>query len=99
MSSTAPPVECRLALSTRAPHEAREVVRREMTAGLPADVADDLVLIVSELVTNGVLHGAARLEELQLGPDDSGGLRLGPPRGKVAADVVARRLRLDTRTR
>jgi anti-sigma regulatory factor (Ser/Thr protein kinase) len=44
-----------LAPDNRAPHQAREIVLGAI-ADLPKDVQDDAVLLVSELVSNSVIH-------------------------------------------
>lgn len=51
-------LECSPVLGLRAPAVAREVVARWAIDAGVTSVADDLVLIVSELVTNAVRHGA-----------------------------------------
>lgn len=51
-------LECSPVLGLHAPAVAREVVARWTRDAGVASVADDLVLIVSELVTNAVRHGA-----------------------------------------
>ena len=59
MSLTPPRLERFLTSSAHAPSEAREAVRTEVGADLEPRLAADLMVIVSELVTNGVLHGRA----------------------------------------
>jgi len=41
-----------------APAEARRIIAEELSSRLSAEVLDDIKLMVSELVTNGVVHGA-----------------------------------------
>jgi anti-sigma regulatory factor (Ser/Thr protein kinase) len=40
-----------------APAQARRIIAEELAARLPAGTLDDIKLMVSELVTNGVVHG------------------------------------------
>ena len=40
-----------------APHEARRAVRRRLADGMPAPQLYDLLMVISELVTNSVGHG------------------------------------------
>ena len=40
-----------------APAQARRIIADELAARLPAGTLDDIKLMVSELVTNGVVHG------------------------------------------
>lgn len=51
-------LDCSPALGLRAPALARDVVARWAGEAGADRVADDLILIVSELVTNAVRHGA-----------------------------------------
>jgi two-component sensor histidine kinase len=39
------------------PGQARRIIAEELSAMLPPDELDDLKLMVSELVTNGIVHG------------------------------------------
>ncbi|MET9514719.1 ATP-binding protein [Streptomyces sp. NPDC002994] len=59
--------------STADIHRAREIARaftNSLSPALGADVADTLVLVVSELVTNALRHGGGRYTlELSAGPD------------------------------
>ncbi|MBT2400877.1 ATP-binding protein [Streptomyces sp. ISL-100] len=59
--------------STADIHRTREIARafaNSLSPALGADVADTLVLVVSELVTNAVRHGGGRYTlELSAGPD------------------------------
>jgi anti-sigma regulatory factor (Ser/Thr protein kinase) len=41
------------------PRQARQIIAEELSSRLPASVVDDIKLMVSELVTNGIVHGAA----------------------------------------
>src|SRR4051794_9205142 len=62
----------RLAPSLDAPAQARAIVASRFGGRVPADVLDDALLVVSELVTNAVTHGRgelvlqADLEEAQI---------------------------------
>ena len=40
-----------------APAQARRIIAEELSSRLPAGVVNDIKLMVSELVTNGVVHG------------------------------------------
>ena len=56
------------------PARARRIVARELSPGVAKRVLDDVKLMVSELVTNGVLHGrrnpaGAITIDLRVGPD------------------------------
>jgi anti-sigma regulatory factor (Ser/Thr protein kinase) len=53
------PFELILAADVEAPRAARESVRRWLTGQVGAVVRNDVLLVVSELVTNSVLHGGA----------------------------------------
>lgn len=44
-----------------APAQARRVVREAVAEHLPADLLDTAELLVSELVTNAIVHGAGRV--------------------------------------
>jgi two-component sensor histidine kinase len=41
----------------QAPAQARRIIAEELSSRLPAGVVNDIKLMVSELVTNGVVHG------------------------------------------
>jgi anti-sigma regulatory factor (Ser/Thr protein kinase) len=41
-----------------APAQARRIIAKELSARVPAPVLDDVKLMVSELVTNGIVHGS-----------------------------------------
>ena len=40
------------------PSQARRIIAEELASRLPASVLDDIKLMVSELVTSGIVHGA-----------------------------------------
>jgi two-component sensor histidine kinase len=40
------------------PAQARQIIAEELSSRLPARVVDDIKLMVSELVTSGIVHGA-----------------------------------------
>ena len=40
------------------PAQARRIIAEELAARVPATVIDDVKLMVSELVTNGIVHGS-----------------------------------------
>jgi anti-sigma regulatory factor (Ser/Thr protein kinase) len=40
------------------PAQARRIIADELASRLPAPVLDDIKLMVSELVTNGIVHGS-----------------------------------------
>ena len=40
------------------PAQARRIIAERLSSRLPADVVDDIKLMVSELVTNGIVRGA-----------------------------------------
>lgn len=41
-----------------APAQARQIIAEELSSRLPAGVLNDIKLMVSELVTNGIVHGS-----------------------------------------
>jgi anti-sigma regulatory factor (Ser/Thr protein kinase) len=41
------------------PAKARRIIAEELASRVPASVLDDVKLMVSELVTNGIVHGSA----------------------------------------
>jgi anti-sigma regulatory factor (Ser/Thr protein kinase) len=45
------------------PAQARRIIADELRARVPDAVLDDVKLMVSELVTNGIVHGSAEGEE------------------------------------
>ena len=45
-----------------APAQARRIIAEELSARVPAPVLDDIKLMVSELVTNGIMHGAVHTD-------------------------------------
>lgn len=55
-------VVVRLPRSPRAAHGARQAVRERFGDLLARDTLDDALLVVSELVTNAVLHGQGDIE-------------------------------------
>lgn len=57
-------LEHRLTQSVHAPSEARALVGKRVAADLPPLVAENVLLVISELVSNGVRH--SRGEELVL---------------------------------
>ena len=61
-----------LPTTPRAARVARELVRRHAGASLSSDALEDAVLLVSEVVTNAVLHGSPPVT-LVLDPVDDGG--------------------------
>ncbi len=73
-----------------APRRSRSAVRERLTGVLPASRLADLTLMVSELVSNAVLHGGGEIE-LRIDADeryvrgqviDGGGGFLRPPPGR-----------------
>jgi two-component sensor histidine kinase len=40
------------------PAQARRIIAEELSPRVPAGVVEDVILMVSELVTNGIVHGA-----------------------------------------
>jgi anti-sigma regulatory factor (Ser/Thr protein kinase) len=42
------------------PARARRIIAEELSARVPAPVLDDIKLMVSELVTNGIVHGSGQ---------------------------------------
>ena len=57
MCQSTPRAELELPVSREAPALAREFLRGSTCAEHHSEVVDDAVLLVSELVTNSVLHG------------------------------------------
>jgi anti-sigma regulatory factor (Ser/Thr protein kinase) len=45
------------------PAKARRIIADELATRVPAPVLDDVQLMVSELVTNGIVHGSGAAEE------------------------------------
>ena len=41
------------------PAQARQIIAEELSSRVPPGVLDDIKLMVSELVTNGIVHGSA----------------------------------------
>lgn len=63
-----------IAPSPQALRHARHKVRDWMVdAGCPARATNDVLLVVSELVTNGIIHDGAKDIELSIFLDDGGG--------------------------
>jgi anti-sigma regulatory factor (Ser/Thr protein kinase) len=58
MCTVTPPAEIRLPTTTRAPATARKFLRAAACTEHNARVLDEAELLVSELATNAVLHGA-----------------------------------------
>ena len=46
----------------RGPAQARRIIAEELASRLPDSVLDDIKLMVSELVTNGIVHGSTAAE-------------------------------------
>ena len=44
------------------PAQARRIIAEELAARVPASVLDDVKLMVSELVTNGIVHGSTEAD-------------------------------------
>lgn len=61
MCHATPRGECELTVSSEAPSQAREFLRRVTCPEHGGQVLDDAVLMVSELVTNSVQHGGPPL--------------------------------------
>ena len=49
----------KIAAQPDGPAQARQIIAEELSSWLPAGVVNDIKLIVSELVTNGIVHGSA----------------------------------------
>jgi anti-sigma regulatory factor (Ser/Thr protein kinase) len=47
----------------RGPAQARRIIAEELSARVPATVLDDVELMVSELVTTGIVHGSGRSDD------------------------------------
>jgi two-component sensor histidine kinase len=45
------------------PAQARQIIAEELASLVPDTLLDDLKLMVSELVTNGIVHGSTRQNE------------------------------------
>ena len=58
-----------LTCDERAPSRAREIVTRTLTGSPQARVTDEALLVVSELVTNAVLHGRCESTDLSVCTD------------------------------
>jgi anti-sigma regulatory factor (Ser/Thr protein kinase) len=44
------------------PAQARRIIAEELATRVPATVLDDVKLMVSELVTNGIVHGSTEID-------------------------------------
>ena len=101
MCQTTPRAEVELPVSREAPALAREFLRGSTCVEHHSEVVDDAVLLVSELVTNSVLHGgppvvvAVDCDEatLQVRVRD-GSSALPAPRDAASADENGRGLAL-----
>ena len=49
----------KIAAQPDGPAQARQIIAEELSSWLPAGVVNDIKLMVSELVTNGIVHGSA----------------------------------------
>jgi len=49
----------KIAAQPDGPAQARQIIAEELSSRLPARVVNDIKLMVSELVTNGIVHGSA----------------------------------------
>ncbi|MGZ4595771.1 MAG: ATP-binding SpoIIE family protein phosphatase [Actinomycetes bacterium] len=89
--ATGPPSDLEMVLfpGPRAAAQARREVRQLCTPGVPDEILDDLILIVSELVANAACDGASSQVELHvdLGPDS---VRLGVSDTKAGRPVLSR---------
>jgi anti-sigma regulatory factor (Ser/Thr protein kinase) len=56
----------RIELGSDGPAQARQILTRELAACVPPAALDDIKLMVSELVTNGIVHGGAADEPITL---------------------------------
>ncbi|MBV9605065.1 MAG: ATP-binding protein [Solirubrobacterales bacterium] len=45
------------------PAQARRIIAEELATRVPETVIDDVMLMVSELVTNGIVHGSTEADE------------------------------------
>jgi anti-sigma regulatory factor (Ser/Thr protein kinase) len=61
--NAAPSIHLFLGPDASAPRRARRVLRSELGSVLEADVLDQAMLLVSELVTNSVRHGGLRPDQ------------------------------------
>jgi anti-sigma regulatory factor (Ser/Thr protein kinase) len=68
-------LELRLKPRTDAAAEAREAIRERLSASLPAPTLDDLLTVVTELVTNSVRHGPGASIELRVEVAADGAVR------------------------
>jgi anti-sigma regulatory factor (Ser/Thr protein kinase) len=58
-----------------APHAVRTALREDLTGTLASDMVDSVVLVVSELVTNSVIHGPGRPIQVLLSAEQGGTIR------------------------
>jgi anti-sigma regulatory factor (Ser/Thr protein kinase) len=75
MCKVTPAKQLTLDMDQRAPAEARRFVRDVHCNEHNASVRDDVALLVSELVTNAVRHGAPPVT-IEVGCDESGGMQV-----------------------
>ena len=61
MCQTTPPAECELQVTTQAPATARQFLLNARCPAHHSRLVDDALLLVSELVTNSVVHGGPPL--------------------------------------
>jgi two-component sensor histidine kinase len=50
----------KIAAQPEGPAQARRIIADELSTRIPAPVLDDVKLMVSELVTNGIVHGSTQ---------------------------------------
>jgi anti-sigma regulatory factor (Ser/Thr protein kinase) len=89
-SASREPVSLRIRGGLDAPHEARRCVRSALHAGLAGRTASDAALIVSELVTNSVLHAS-------VGPDEALTVELTTLEDRLRITVIDSGSRLEPR--
>ena len=77
-----------LPTSPRAAHLARELVRRHAAKRLSPGAMEDAVLLVSEVVTNALLHGSPPVTLALYPVDDAGRLRVSVSDRQLADPVV-----------
>jgi anti-sigma regulatory factor (Ser/Thr protein kinase) len=61
--------------SPQAPGEARRALERELSDALDPELLVSLTLVVSELITNSVVHGPGKPVRLELRVDPDGSVR------------------------
>jgi anti-sigma regulatory factor (Ser/Thr protein kinase) len=90
MCAVTPPAQMRLPNSARAPATARAFLRRAACSTHQTHVFDEAELLVSELATNAVLHGAPPIT-VRVECDGSDGLRVsvtdGNPQPPIAQEA------------